>query len=228
MMTRTFFRRLELEPPAWFYVLMARGPLFRRVYRRFVADLAAGVPQEAHLLDVGTGPGYLLAYLARQRPDLRLFGLDLSHRMVAGGRRRLAQLAPEARINGLVGNSQALPVRSESFEQVTSTFSFHIWQEPAQAVTEMVRILKPGGRAWIYEMNRDADRSHIREFAREEHFPFPFVYLGFHSLAWNHALRSEEFTAVFQQAGISSWNLARVHHIFWRLEIRRKVDLSRE
>ena len=91
MMTRTFFRRLELEPPPWLYVLMAKGPLYRRIYRRFVADLASRVPQNARLLDVGTGPGYLLAYLARQRPDLRLFGLDLSHRMVSAGRRRLAR-----------------------------------------------------------------------------------------------------------------------------------------
>ncbi len=218
MMTRTFFRRLELEPPSWLYVLMARGPLFRRIYRRFVADLASRVPQAAHLLDVGTGPGYLLAYLARQRPDLRLFGLDLSHRMVAGGR-RLARLAPGVRINSMVGDAQALPVREASFERVSVTFSFHIWQEPARAAAEMVRILKPGGRAWIYEMNRDADRSQIREFAREERFPFLFVYLGFHSLAWNHALRAEDFATVFQQAGISAWTIAPAHRLFWRVEI---------
>lgn len=221
MMTRTFFRRLELEPPSWLYVLMARGPLFRRIYRRVVADLASRVPQEAQLLDVGTGPGYLLGELASRRPDLKLFGLDLSHRMVAGGRRRLARLAAGVMINSMVGDAQALPVREARFDQVTATFSFHIWREPAKAALEMVRILKPGGRAWIYEMNRDADRRQIRQFARQERLPFLFVYLGFHSLAWNHALRAEEFSKVFHQAGITSWTLAPAHHIFWRVEIAR-------
>lgn len=201
---------------------MAQGPLFRRIYRRLVADLAARVPQGARLLDVGMGPGYLLAHLARQRPDLGLFGLDLSHRMVAGGRRRLGRLAPGVRVNGMVGNAQALPVRPASFDRILVTFSFHIWQEPIRAAAEMVRVLKPGGRAWIYEMNRDADRGQLRKFAREERLPFLLVYAGFRSLAWNHALRAEEFAMVFQPAGISSWTLTPAHHLFWRVEIGKE------
>jgi ubiquinone/menaquinone biosynthesis C-methylase UbiE len=201
---------------------MAQGPLFRRIYRRFVADLASEVPHGARLLDVGTGPGYLLGYLARERPDLHLFGLDLSHAMVSKGRRRLLGLNPGSAINALAGDAQALPVRAASCDQLLVTFSFHIWPEPSRAAAEMGRVLKPGGRAWIYEMNRDADRSQLKEFAREERFPFFFVYLGFLSLAWNHALRAEDFTAVFEKAGISSWRLTPAHHLFWRLEIYKE------
>lgn len=219
MMTRTFFRRLELEPPPWLYVLMARGPLFRRIYQRFVHDVAGQTPPGARLLDVGAGPGYLLAYLARQRPDLRLLGLDLSHSMVAGGRRRLGRLAPQVRTDGVVGDSRALPLQEASFDHLLVTFSFHIWQDPILAAAEMVRVLKPGGRAWIYEMNREASRRQIGEFARQERFPFFFVYLGFRSLAWNHALGAEDFARVFKAAGVPSWRLTPAHHLFWRVEM---------
>lgn len=219
MMTRTYFRRLELEPPPWLYVLLARGPLFRRVYRRIVAEVASQAPQGARLLDVGTGPGYLLGYLARQRPDLRLFGLDLSHAMITQGRRRLRGLNPGAPVISLVGDSRALPLRSASFERILVTFSFHIWQDPVGAAVEMARVLKPGGVAWIYEMNRDAGRSQLKAFAREERLPYFLVYFGFRSLAWNHALRARDFAAVFEEAGLPSWRLAPAHHLFWRAEV---------
>jgi len=219
MMTRTFFRRLELEPPPWIYAHMARTPLFRRIYWRIVAEVAFGTPAGARLLDVGTGPGYLLRYLARERPDLKLYGLDFSFRMIAQGRRRLGDLQAGA---ALVGDSRALPVRTACLDRILATFSFHIWQDPIQAAKEMVRVLKPDGRAWIYEMNREASRRQLQAFAREECLPFLLVLLGFRSLAWNHALRAADFATVFEQAGLSSWSLTPVHHLFWRVEILKE------
>src|SRR5690606_3794034 len=52
--------------------------LFRGIYRRLARDIAGFAPDGGHVLDVGTGPGVLLAELARIRPDLRLTGVDPS------------------------------------------------------------------------------------------------------------------------------------------------------
>ena len=82
MTSTSIFRVKHLEPPPWLYAWMARGSLFRMIYRRFSADLAALLPTGARVLDVGTGPGYLLAELVKARPDLDLWGLDLAHAMV--------------------------------------------------------------------------------------------------------------------------------------------------
>src|SRR5438477_6153936 len=101
--------RLHGNRPALFqgrhsrmYDLVARG-LVRGMDRRLADDVALSAPQGAALLDVGTGPGVLLAEIAHRRPDLRLAGVDLSADMVTAARRN----AGSARVE--VGDVTDLP-----------------------------------------------------------------------------------------------------------------------
>jgi ubiquinone/menaquinone biosynthesis C-methylase UbiE len=219
-MTLTSISRGELEPPPWLYALMAQGSLFRRVYRRFVGDLAASLPTGITLLDVGTGPGYLLAYLAPKRPDMHLFGLDRSYRMIDRGQRRQPGRVQQKRCCAwLVADAAALPFPNGIFDQVIATFSFHIWPQPTPGLTEILRVLRRGGRAWIYEMKLEASTRDLRQFAREEKLLYPLVYLGFKTLSWHHALRLSEVVPILQKLGAPRWNLRPVHHLFWRMEL---------
>lgn len=215
-MILTSISRVDLEPPPWLYALMAQGSWFRLVYRRFVADLGASLAGGASLLDVGTGPGYLIRYLADARPDLHLIGLDLSFRMIH--RARQAGSTQKAQGGWLVADAAVLPFPDGTFDQVLTTFSFHLWPRPAQGVAEILRVLKPGGRAWIYELNLDAPAAGLREFAREEKLPYPLVHFGFKALSWHHGLQAADFAAVFKQAGVPGWELQPVHHLFWRAD----------
>jgi ubiquinone/menaquinone biosynthesis C-methylase UbiE len=215
-MTSISTSRGELEPPPWLYQAMARGPLFRLVYRRIIADLAATLPRGARLLDVGTGPGYLLSFLAQQRPDLQLFGLDLSYGMIRRAQGRTASFRAL-----LVADAVALPFAPDVFDQALATFSFHNWRNPERGVGEIQRVLRPRGRAWIYELRRETARPQLRAFAREERLPFPLVYLGFKALSWHHGLAARDFAATLQQLPPSQWRLSPAHHLFWRAEIQR-------
>jgi ubiquinone/menaquinone biosynthesis C-methylase UbiE len=208
--------RFHLEPPPWLYARLARGSLFRRIYRRFEADLAASLPTGARVLDVGTGPGYLPAYLAQQRPDLDLWGLDFSYRMI-----RRAHKHHPGPLKWLVADARALPFPAMVFAQTIATFSLHIWPEPALGVQEMFRVLKPGGRAWIFELRREAAAIEVRQFARAEGLPFLMVYPGFKVVSWHHSLRQAEFAAILREAAGSQWDLQPVHHLLWRAELRR-------
>ncbi len=208
--------RFEPEPPPWLYAWMARTSLLRRVYRRCAADLAASLPAGARVLDVGTGPGHLLAYLTRQRPDLDLWGLDIAADMI----RRARQRHPRT-LKWLVADAQSLPLRSGAFDQTVATFSFHIWPRPGVGVQEMVRVLKPGGRAWIYELRREAAVDELRQFARAEGLPFLLVYLGFKAVSWQHSRKEAEFAAILREAIGSHWQLHPVHQLFWRAELSR-------
>ena len=216
-MTGPFFR-VELEPPPWLYHLLARGPFFKRVYRLFLDDLRAGVPPGVRLLDVGTGPGFLLDYLLPLRPDLSLYGLDLSRQMLRRGRKRRSRLSLPL-WPGVTASAESMPFKEGVFDQILATFSFHVWRRPDQGAAEVSRVLKPGGRAWLYEINREATSQDLRGFAAAEKIPFSLAYLGFKTLCWHHALRAGDFARVFQEAGVRNWHLEAVHHLFWRGEI---------
>lgn len=220
MTSTSIFRVKHLEPPPWLYAWMARGSLFRMIYQRFVADLAALLPTGARVLDVGTGPGYLLAELVKARPDLDLWGLDLAHAMVRRGRRRQEALSPRRPLKWLVADALALPFPAQAFDLAVATFSFHIWPRPATGLAEMWRIVKPGGRVWIYELRREVPVSDMKAFAREEKLPFVLVYLGFQATSRFHALAAGDFNGILPEAAGESWHLRPVHRLFWRAELQ--------
>jgi len=134
-----------------FYNVMARSVL-RRVYRRLARDIAAEAPRGATLLDVGTGPGVLLVELARQRPDLKLTGVDLSADMITAAKRNLAPFADRA--DAITGDVTDLPLPDASVDVIVSSFSLHHWADPEAAVPELARVLRPGGRVIVYDFAR--------------------------------------------------------------------------
>ena len=213
-------RGKHLEPPPWIYARLARGSLMRLIYRRLIHDLAGSLPLETRLLDVGTGPGYLLGYLARDRPDLSLWGLDFSPDMIRRARSRQKAMALQAAPRWLVADACRLPFPSGVFGQVVASFSFHIWPCPVAGLQELRRVLAPGGRAWVYELRREATFRDLRAFARETGLPFFLVHLGYKIVSRHHALPESEFAHLLRQAAGPRGTLQPAHHIFWRAELQ--------
>lgn len=145
------------------YDVVARRVL-RRLYRRIAEDLATVIPDGAAVLDVGTGPGVLLVELAQRRPDLRLTGVDLSDDMIAAAERNLAAFAGRASVRS--GDVTALPFDDRSFDVVATSLSSHHWDDPASAVPELARVLRPGGAVIDYDF-RFAPFAVITETASE-------------------------------------------------------------
>lgn len=124
--------------------------LFRRLYRRIAEDVAVLAPDDAAVLDVGTGPGVLLVEIARRRDDLRLTGVDLSADMVEAAKRNVAAFGE--RVTAQVGDVADLPLPDQSYDLIVSSLSAHHWDDPAGAVPELARVLRPGGRLVIYDL----------------------------------------------------------------------------
>jgi ubiquinone/menaquinone biosynthesis C-methylase UbiE len=194
----------------------------RLIYRRLVSDLSESLPPGTRLLDVGAGPGYLLGYLARERPDLGLWGLDFSHDMIRRARPRQSARAPLAAPRWLVADACFLPFPAGVFGRVIATFSFHIWPCPVAGLQELRRVLTPGGRAWVYELRREASFRDLKAFAQETGLPSPFVFLGYQAVRWHHALPERAFTHILRQAAgpYAHETLEPAHHIFWRAELQ--------
>ena len=219
MTLTSIFRGKHLEPPPWLYARLARGSLMRLIYRRFIADLAGSLPSGTRLLDVGTGPGYLLGYLARDRPDLSLWGLDSSHDMIRQARQRA--MAPQAAPRWLVADACRLPFPSGVFGQVVATFSFHIWPCPVAGLQELRRVLAPGGRAWVYELRREASRRDLKAFAAGDRAAVPVRLSGLSNRAPATCLAGERIRPPPPAGGgRPAGTLRPAHHIFWRAELQ--------
>jgi ubiquinone/menaquinone biosynthesis C-methylase UbiE len=147
-----------------FYSFMT-GRLMRSVYRRIAADIADAAPRDGDLLDVGTGPGWLLVEIARSRPDLRLTGIDPSADMTAIAGRNVGNRATLH-----VAGAESLPFPDDSFDVVVSSFSLHHWENPATAVSEFRRVLRDGGRVNLYDF-RFAPFDTVGDAAREVALP---------------------------------------------------------
>ena len=123
--------------------------LLRGVYARIADDLVDVLPEGADVLDVGTGPGVLISELAGRRSDLHLVGVDLSADMVSAAQRNLSEFG--GRATAQQGDVVDLPFAAGTFDLVVSSFSSHHWDDPVAAVPELARVLRPGGRLYIYD-----------------------------------------------------------------------------
>jgi SAM-dependent methyltransferase len=93
------------------------------------------------LLDVACGTGVLaLAALELVGPDGAVTGLDVNDGMLDVARRK------GARIDWRNGRAEALPFPDATFDRVVSQFGLMFFEDRRNAVREMVRVLKSGGR----------------------------------------------------------------------------------
>jgi len=92
-------------------------------------------------LDVGCGPGLLLAILARQHPELHLAGLDIAPEMV-----RVAKARMGDRADIRLGDAEYLPWPDASFNYLFCVDSFHHYPNPQKALDEFRRVLRQDGR----------------------------------------------------------------------------------
>lgn len=93
------------------------------------------------VLDVACGTGALALAVARiVGPGGSVVGLDANPEMLAVARRK------PVRIEWLEGKAEALPLPGGRFDAVVSQFGLMFFEDKAQALREMVRVLRPGGR----------------------------------------------------------------------------------
>ena len=136
----------------------------RDEYRR-LAQRVAGAPRSGCVLEVGPGPGFIAIEIARLLPEVRVIGVDLSETMVAVTTANAAEAGAGDRVAFRVGDAARLPFDRGEFDLVVSSGSLHHRRAPEDVFVQIHRVLRPGGRALICDLRRDAPRDEVRAFA---------------------------------------------------------------
>ncbi|MGH9217486.1 MAG: class I SAM-dependent methyltransferase [Acidimicrobiales bacterium] len=105
------------------------------------------------VLDVAVGTGLNLPFYDT---DLKVTGIDLSPAMLDIARQRAAGVGRDVDLRE--GDAHHLPFENASFDTIVCTFSLCNIPDPHQAVSEMRRVLRPGGRLILVDHIRSTSR----------------------------------------------------------------------
>jgi ubiquinone/menaquinone biosynthesis C-methylase UbiE len=129
-------------------------------FKALALRIAAVVPAGGAVLEVAPGPGFLSIELAKR--GLQVQGVDISKTFVEIAQRNAAADGVQARFE--LGNASALPVEDGSVDFVVCRAAFKNFSEPVKALSEMRRVLRPGGTALLIDMRRDVKVDELRRY----------------------------------------------------------------
>jgi SAM-dependent methyltransferase len=115
------------------------GRFSRRLAHDFIG-FTGSAPGE-NILDVGCGTGSMTAALAERGDHASIVGIDVSEPYLAFARARTA----DPRIRFEIADASSLPFPVGSFDRAVSQLVLQFLPDPAPAVAEMRRVVKPGG-----------------------------------------------------------------------------------
>lgn len=142
-----------------------------KVWRRKTAKIVSK-SQPKTILDLATGTADLAIQLAKKNPQARIVGVDFSEKMLEIGKEKIEKQHLENQIEMLQGDAAALPFEGNSFDAVTVAFGVRNFENLNQGLSEIYRVLKPMGLAYILE------------FSMPDEFPVKQLY----SLYFKHIL----------------------------------------
>ncbi|HUI53615.1 MAG TPA: class I SAM-dependent methyltransferase [Bryobacteraceae bacterium] len=137
----------------------------RRDVGRFQAAaqaVAERVPPGGSVLEVAPGPGYLAIEIAKSGRRVTTLDISKSFVQIANENASRAGVAIDVRH----GNASAMPFAGSSFDFVVCMAAFKNFTDPAGALNEIHRVLKPGGQAAIFDLRKDASRADVYEEVR--------------------------------------------------------------
>jgi len=155
------YKGIAMEGPIakWYARIRQRDHELGTVVRQVGEILPAG----GRILEVAPGPGYLAIELAKIG-KYQIAGIDVSKSFVeiAQGKAKQAGVAIDFRH----GKASNMPFDNGSFDLIVCRAAFKNFTEPIQALDEMHRVLKHGGKALIIDLRRDASREDIKTLVK--------------------------------------------------------------
>lgn len=120
-----------------------------RLWRKRAVHTIADSPKPLQILDVASGTGDFAIAIAQQvHPESEITGIDLSEKMLEVGRTKVPD-----NIRLQQGDVEALPFPDNTFDRVSVAFGIRNFEHLEQGLSEMHRVLCPGGKMVILELS---------------------------------------------------------------------------
>lgn len=131
--------------------------------RRIIAEKIALKPGE-RVIDIGSGPGFLARDMAEVvGPNGSVLGIDVSDAMLAMAATRCE---PFGGASFRKGDALELPAEDNSFDVAVSVQVYEYVQQVDRSLSEMCRVLKPGGRAMVVSLDWNSLAWHSQDAIR--------------------------------------------------------------
>jgi ubiquinone/menaquinone biosynthesis C-methylase UbiE len=129
---------------------------FRDLLPTLVGDLLTDIAGARRVLDAGCGPGQFTIMIAERLPEAEVHGIDLAPAMIELARAHARESTAASRLTFQIADVARLPYPDGHFDVVLSSGSMKHWPDAVAGLRELHRVLRPGGRAYVAEMNRTA------------------------------------------------------------------------
>jgi len=129
--------------------LMSGG--FHKVWKRYFAKILTS-KNNSKILDLASGTGDICIELANQNKDFKIYHTDINIKMLEQGQRKIIDHGKI--VSSLVCDAEKIPFPTNYFDCVTIAFGLRNITRKEKALSEMLRVLSPGGKLVILEFSK--------------------------------------------------------------------------
>jgi ubiquinone/menaquinone biosynthesis C-methylase UbiE len=177
-------------------------------FRRQAIAAAVGLGTGASVLEVAPGPGFFAVELAKLG-DFRITGLDISRTFVEIAKQNARNAG--VKIDFRFGNASSLPFPRESFDFIYCAAAFKNFAEPAKALDEMHRVLRPPGQAVVVDLRKDVPLDELETYLKRSGRNRLDAWLTnwiFRCMLIKRAYTREQFLRMAEQSGFGACEIA--------------------
>jgi demethylmenaquinone methyltransferase / 2-methoxy-6-polyprenyl-1,4-benzoquinol methylase len=120
--------------------------------KRAISELKELKPRK--VLDVATGTADVAIMTYKYLKPEKIIGIDISEGMLKLGQQKVDKILPDKEIELLKGDSEAINFPNETFDAITVAFGVRNFENLEKGLSEMFRVLKPGGKVVILEFSK--------------------------------------------------------------------------
>ncbi|MDR0628201.1 MAG: methyltransferase domain-containing protein [Treponema sp.] len=175
--------------------------------RGYAAEIAGAVKPGDAVLEVAPGPGYISIELAKMG-RYHITGMDISADFVEICKANAAR--EQVAVDFVQGTVSAMPFTENRFDYLFCSAAFKNFHDPPRALGEMYRVLKPGGKGLIIDMNKDTTAA-IRKAEIDKMglkgFEHLFMTFCFAFILRDGAYLKRDFEAMLRDAPFRQWSV---------------------